>query len=165
MAIFDLETGYFEYLKATILTFLTLVDKTFQLNSMKRNYLLFFILPFLLFSFGTEVHRRNNDGKKSTILFNGKNLDGWKMKIAGFPLGENFGNTFRVENGILSIRYDQYGDNFNNRFGALYCVKKFSNYRLKVEYRFVGETAPGAPSWDTGIAAFNIMARIPLPWN
>ena len=52
-------------------------------------------------------------------LFNGKNLDGWKMKIAGFPLGENFGNTFRVENGILSIRYDQYGENFNNRFGAI----------------------------------------------
>lgn len=121
---------------------------------MKRNYLFFFILPFLLFSLGTEVHRGNNAGKKSTILFNGKNLDGWKMKIAGFPLGENFGNTFRVENGILSIRYDQYGDNFNNRFGALYSVRKFSNYRLKVEYRFVGETAPGAPSWgyrDSGV--------------
>lgn len=32
--------------------------------------------------------------------------------------------------------------------------KPFSNYRLKVEYRFVGETAPGAPSWgyrDSGV--------------
>ena len=42
------------------------------------------------------------------------------MKISGYPLGENFGNTFRVENGILSVRYDQYGDNFDNRFGALH---------------------------------------------
>ena len=87
-------------------------------------------------------------------IFNGKNLDGWKIKIAGYPLGENFGQTFRVADGILSIRYDQYGDNFNNRFGALYYGRKLKNYRLKVEYRFVGETAPGAPVWgfrDSGI--------------
>jgi len=121
---------------------------------MKRNSLLLFILSFLLFSFSTETHKGNKTDQKWITLFNGKNLDGWKMKIVGFPLGENFGNTFRVENGILSVRYDQYGDNFNNRFGALHYDKKLSNYRLKVEYRFVGETAPGAPSWgyrDSGI--------------
>jgi hypothetical protein len=87
-------------------------------------------------------------------LFNGTNLDGWTMKIAGHPLGENFGNTFRVSDGILSIRYDAYGDDFNNRFGALYFNEKLANYRLKVEYRFVGETAPGAPEWgfrDSGV--------------
>ena len=79
-------------------------------------------------------------------LFNGTDLSGWTMRIVGHPLGENFGNTFRVEDGILKIRYDGYGDNFNNRFGALYYDEPFSNYRLRVEYRFVGETAPGAPS-------------------
>jgi hypothetical protein len=79
-------------------------------------------------------------------LFNGKNLNGWQMKIAGYPLGENFGNTFRVEDGILQVRYNAY-DSFRNRFGALYYNKKFSNYRLKVEYRFTGELTPGAPSW------------------
>jgi len=119
---------------------------------MKPAKSLLIIVPILLFSFS----ERNHDLKESkwVPLFNGKNLDGWKMKIAGFPLGENFGNTFRVENGILSIRYDQYGENFNNRFGALYYDKKLKNYRLKVEYRFVGETAPGAPTWgyrDSGI--------------
>ena len=30
----------------------------------------------------------------------------------------NFGNTFRVEDGLLSIRYDEYGDDFNGRFGG-----------------------------------------------
>ncbi len=87
-------------------------------------------------------------------LFNGTDLSGWTMRIVGYPLGENFGNTFSVEDGILKIRYDGYGDNFNNRFGALYYHEPFSNYRLKVEYRFVGETAPGAPSWgyrDSGV--------------
>ncbi len=91
--------------------------------------------------------------EKWVSLFNGKNLDGWTMKMAGHPLGENFGNTFRVENGILSVRYDEY-KSFDNTFGALYYNKEFSNYRLKVEYRFVGETAPGAPSWgyrDSGV--------------
>ncbi|NJB69882.1 hypothetical protein GGR42_000344 [Saonia flava] len=89
-----------------------------------------------------------------TSLFNGKDLTGWNMKIVGHKLGENFGNTFRVEDGILSIRYDAYEDNFDNRFGALYYDKKLSNYRLKVEYRFVGETCLGAPEWgyrDSGV--------------
>lgn len=95
-----------------------------------------------------------SDSASWVPIFNGQNLDGWKIKIAGHPIGENFGETFRVANGVLSIRYDQYGDNFNNRFGALYYGRKLTNYRLKVEYRFVGETAPGAPSWgfrDSGI--------------
>src|SRR4030095_4453164 len=52
-------------------------------------------------------------------LFNGKDLKGWKVKIAGYPLGENFGNTFRVEEGILKTRYNAY-DSFLSRFGALY---------------------------------------------
>jgi hypothetical protein len=92
--------------------------------------------------------------QKWVTLFNGKDLKGWKMKISNYPFGENFGNTFRVENKILSVRYDQYGDNFDSRFGALYYDKVYTNYRLKVEYRFVGETAPGAPSWgyrDSGV--------------
>lgn len=94
-----------------------------------------------------------NESTEWTSLFNGKNLDGWLVKIAGHKLGGNFGNTFRIQDGILSVRYDQY-DSFRNTFGALYFNKKFTNYRLKVEYRFVGETTPGAPVWgfrDGGI--------------
>ena len=119
---------------------------------MKPSRSLLIIIPVLLLSFSDRTPVLKE--AKWKMLFNGKNLDGWKMKIAGFPLGENFGNTFRVENGILSIRYDQYGENFNSRFGAIYYDKKLKNYRLKVEYRFVGETAPGAPTWgyrDSGI--------------
>ena len=87
-------------------------------------------------------------GKKAEwkTLFNGKDLKGWEMKIAGYPLGKNFGNTFRVQKGILQVRYDKY-DSFRNRFGGLYYKEKFTNYRLKVEYRFIGELTPGAPVW------------------
>jgi len=79
-------------------------------------------------------------------LFNGQNLDGWTPKIAGYPLGENYGNTFRVENGILKVSYDQYTE-FGNRFAHLFYKDKFSHYILAAEYRFVGEQAPGAPAW------------------
>ena len=47
-------------------------------------------------------------------LFNGKNLDGWTVKIKDHPVNDNFGNTFRVENGIIKVSYDQYGGEFKN---------------------------------------------------
>ncbi|MBI4892243.1 MAG: DUF1080 domain-containing protein [Acidobacteria bacterium] len=80
-------------------------------------------------------------------LFNGKDLEGWTPKITGYEVGENFGNTFRVENGTLKVSYDQYGGQFNNRFGHLFYKDAFSYYRLVVEYRFVGEQCGGGPAW------------------
>jgi len=79
-------------------------------------------------------------------LFNGKNLDGWKVKITGYELGDNFGNTFRVEDGILKVAYDQY-DRFDGKFGHLFYEQPFSSYVLRLEYRFVGEQTPGGPGW------------------
>jgi hypothetical protein len=79
-------------------------------------------------------------------LFNGKDLTGWKVKIAGRDLGDNYKNTFRVENGILKVCYDQY-DKFNGEFGHIFYKDKFSHYRMRVEYRFVGEQTPGGPEW------------------
>ena len=79
-------------------------------------------------------------------LFNGKNLEGWKVKIAGHELNDNYKNTFRAEDGVLKVRYDQY-DRFNGEFGHLFYKDKFSDYILRVEYRFVGEQTPGAPEW------------------
>lgn len=121
---------------------------------MKRLQLLIIFFSLLLVSFNSDKNEIEKKNRKEWVsLFNGKNLDNWISKIAEYKPGENFGNTFRVENGILSIRYDQY-DNFKNRFGALYCNKKFTNYRLRVEYRFIGDTVAGAPSWgyrDGGI--------------
>ena len=58
----------------------------------------------------------------------------------------NFGNTFRVENGVLKVAYDQY-DTFGGRFGHLFYKTPFSHYVLVVEYRFVGEQAKDGPDW------------------
>jgi len=94
---------------------------------------------------GAAGQDRSSEGRW-TSLFNGKDFDGWKIKIAGHELGDNYGNTFRVEDGILKVSYDQY-DKFDEKFGHLFYKDKFSHYILRVEYRFVGDQTPGGPSW------------------
>jgi hypothetical protein len=90
---------------------------------------------------------QNDPNRKDWIqAFNGRNLDGWVMKITGFPLAENFGNTFRVENGLLKVMYDQYPE-FGNRFGHIFYRTRFSHYIVAVEYRFVGDQVKGGPAW------------------
>ena len=84
--------------------------------------------------------------EKWVKLFNGKNLKHWTVKIHHHEVGENFGNTFRVEDGIIKVRYDQY-DHFNERYGHLYFNKPYSQYRLKLEYRFTGIWRKDAPSY------------------
>lgn len=81
-----------------------------------------------------------------TPLFNGKDLTGWTPKIRGCKAGENFQNTFRVVNGVLKVDYSDYPQ-WDNRFGHLFFTKKYGHYRLRVEYRFVGEQLKGGPSW------------------
>ena len=81
-------------------------------------------------------------------LFNGKDLTGWKPKIRYHDLGDNFANTFRVEDGLLKVRYDGY-EKFDETFGHLFCDKEFSHYILRVEYRFVGDQCKGGPGWAT----------------
>jgi hypothetical protein len=79
-------------------------------------------------------------------LFNGKDLDGWRVKITGYDLDDNFGNTFRVEDGVLKVGYDKY-ENWGGKFGHIFYDKPFSNYVLRLEYRFVGDQVPGGPGW------------------
>jgi hypothetical protein len=79
-------------------------------------------------------------------LFNGRNLDGWTPKIKGHPVGENYRDTFRVVDGLMTVSYDGYAD-FAEQFGHIFYKDPFSHHRLRVEYRFIGEQAPNAPEW------------------
>ena len=79
-------------------------------------------------------------------LFNGKDINDWIVKLNHHELNDNYRDTFRVEDGILKVRYDQYED-FGERYGHLYYKKPFSHYHLAVEYRFVGELHRGAPGY------------------
>lgn len=92
---------------------------------------------------------KNDPEKKEWIqLFNGKDLKDWAVKINGYDLNDNFGNTFRVENGMMKVGYEKY-DKYNDRFGHIFYRRKFSHYLIAVEYRFVGEQCPGGPGWAT----------------
>lgn len=86
------------------------------------------------------------DRKDWIQLFNGKDLDGWVPKIKGYALGENYADTFRVENGLLKAAYDKY-TTFDERYGHLFYREKFSHYIIAAEYRFVGEQVSGGPDW------------------
>jgi len=79
-------------------------------------------------------------------MFNGKNLDGWAIKIKDHPLNDNYGNTFRVEDGVMKVSYDKY-DDFKEQYGHIFYKKKFSAYLLVVEYRFTGNQVKNGPGW------------------
>lgn len=112
---------------------------------MKR--LLIILLPgILLLIAGCVSHHKGVKKNEWVQLFNGRNLDGWIVKVHRHDVGVNFGNTFRAEDGMIKVRYDQYQD-FNDQFAHLYYKTPFSHFHLKVEYRFTGELQKGAPPY------------------
>ena len=107
------------------------------------------LLPLLSLPATQQSQQRSSEPaapEQWVPLFNGKDLTGWRPKIAGHELGDNFANTFRVEAGVLRVAYDGY-EQFEGRFGHLFYEREYSHYRLRVEYRFTGEQVPGAPEW------------------
>ena len=79
-------------------------------------------------------------------LFNGKDLRDWTVKIKDHPVGENFANTFRVEEGVIKVGYEGY-DSFKEQYGHIFYKQSFSAYLLVVEYRFTGQQVKGGPGW------------------
>jgi hypothetical protein len=79
-------------------------------------------------------------------IFNGRNLDGWVVKINHHPAGENWRDTVRVKDGVLKIAYDQYPV-FKDEFTHVIFKTPLSAYRLRLEYRFVDHPTPGAQAW------------------
>ncbi|HAQ17991.1 MAG TPA: DUF1080 domain-containing protein [Prolixibacteraceae bacterium] len=112
---------------------------------MKKNSfkIILFVLSLSLFMACTSKKPKNEGWIQ---LFNGKDLNDWNIKITGFPLNENFNNTFRVEDSLLKVRYDQY-DKFDSHFGHIFYKNPYSHYKIRVEYRFVGEQCPEGAGW------------------
>jgi hypothetical protein len=100
-----------------------------------------------------------DDGWKP--LFNGKDLSGWTIKIAKRPLGENYADTFRVEDGILKVYYDKYGK-FDMQFGHLYTNQAYSNYILRLEYLMTGKALEDAPHWGKLNSGVMVHSQSPL---
>jgi hypothetical protein len=107
------------------------------------------ILTFLsiaLLSVSCVAQKKSVQKEEWISLFNGKDLTGWTPKIRHYASGENFANTFRVEDGKMVVRYDGY-DKFNARYGHIFYKDKYSYYRIKLQYRFVGQQANEGEGW------------------
>ncbi|MFK7771009.1 MAG: DUF1080 domain-containing protein [Saprospiraceae bacterium] len=112
-----------------------------------KNLIVIFACLFLLFgceSSDKQVDTSSVEGWSQ--LFNGKNMEGWTPKLAGYKVGDNFNNTFRVTDGNLQANYSEY-DTFRNEFGHLFYQEKYSHYRLRAEYRAVGKQMNGGAGW------------------
>ena len=108
--------------------------------------LLVLFYPFAILFINCNSAKHVHSSSNWQQLFNGIDINDWIVKIHHHEAGENFGNTFRVEDGMIKVRYDKYGD-FNDQFGHLYYKKPFSYYHLKLQYRFVGQWMKTAPSY------------------
>ncbi len=117
---------------------------------MKKPYL-FLLLAFAFAptfappAIGADKAKKTNKGEWIQ-LFNGKNLEGWTPKIRYKKFGEDPAKTFRVEDGVIKVAYDGYTE-FGETFGHLFYKTPFSHYRLRVEYRFLGDQLKGGPGW------------------
>ncbi len=98
-----------------------------------------FVLTGLLFSATAE--------ENWISCFNGKNLDGWVVKIKDSKAGENPFNIFRVEEGLLTVSYADFEGKFTDQFGHIFIDRLFTNYHFRCQYRFIGEQIEGGPAW------------------
>lgn len=124
------------------------IKNQFKLKRMKRDHFVatcFSVVVAVMLSIPV-IAQKSADKEDWVTLFNGKDIKDWVPKINHHETGENYGNTFRVEDGIVKVRYDKY-DKFNEQFGHLYYKKPFSYYHLVFEYRLVGEWRKDAPDY------------------
>jgi hypothetical protein len=100
----------------------------------------------ILSAVGCQKEKKAVAEDEWVTLFNGKDLNDWIVKVHHHDVGVNFGNTFRVEDSVLVVSYDQYED-FNDQFAHLYYKKPFSKFHLELEYQFYGDLQRGAPDY------------------
>ncbi len=115
--------------------------------------LLFIWISTTLFFSGCASLQNRGESSTWHSLFNGKDIKDWTVKIHHHEVGDNYGETFRVEDKMIKVRYDQY-DTFNNRYGHLYYNTPYSHFHLKMEYRFAEpwrKDAPGYTELNSGI--------------
>lgn len=102
---------------------------------------------FSLMQAGCVQQEPEADKKDWKPLFNGKDLEGWDIKIAGHEVNDNYKNTFKAEDGMLRISYDEY-ENFDDKYGHMYYKTPYSHYILRFKYRFTGNQTPGGAEWN-----------------
>lgn len=86
------------------------------------------------------------DQEEWVSLFDGSSIDKWIPKFKGSELGINYKDRFVFADSLLSVRYLP-EDTFKGNFGHLFYQEKFSHYKLRATYRFVGDQQINGPGW------------------
>ena len=102
------------------------------------------LLIIFIFSCSPNIEKKSTDWE---TLFNGINLDNWTIKFANQELNYNYKNTFQIEDSMIRIVYDEY-EKFENAYAHLYYKKPYSYYKLRFEYRFLGDQVEGGAGWN-----------------
>lgn len=105
------------------------------------------VIALLFFNACTPKATPDTAQEEWIDLFNGVDLSGWDIKIAGHEVNDNYQETVLVQDSMIRISYDQY-DTFDEKYGHIYYQKPFSHYKIRFDYRFVGEQTPGGAVWN-----------------
>lgn len=110
-------------------------------------------LLFTLFLFISCAQNNQTDSKKGFVnLFNGKNWDGWHLKLRNGD-EEMAKHVFAIENEMVHVFKDSpdslnlnTGD--NGTHGLFYTNKKYSKYILKFEYKWGEKITNNFDKWQ-----------------
>ena len=69
--------------------------------------------------FAPSLFAQDESEQEWISLFNGTDLDDWTPKFTGYELGVNYLDTFRVEDGVFKVSYDNWTD-FDGEFGHIF---------------------------------------------
>ena len=86
-----------------------------------------YILPALFLSIFTL---QGNNSNSSNTIFNGENLNGWKV-----PQGNEKAGWYNVINNVLEIRSGP-----KKKGSVLWTEKEYGNFEMELEFRFIGGT-------------------------
>jgi hypothetical protein len=117
------------------------------------------LISLLLLSFSSQALSLNKiDADGFTTLFNGKNWDGWYLKLRSgdTKMAEK---VFAIENNEIHVFNDDFPDEYNlntgdnDTHGLFYTNKTYTFYILKFEYKWGSRKANNFKQWqyDAGV--------------
>ena len=93
-------------------------------------------------------------------IFDGKTLNGWEIKVTHYPLGANPHQMWTAKDGVMKIAFDGV-EEFKGEYAHVFYKKPLKNYVLRLDYRFAGKQAAGAPTWATRNSGVMMFAQPP----
>ena len=95
-------------------------------------------------------------------LFNGNDLSGWTIKINKHPLGENYRDTFRVEDGVIKVSVRPLRTSSTSSSAICIRTRPTRNYILRLEYKITGKAVADSPPWAKLNSGVMIHSQSPL---